>query len=729
MKTTRKHKSTPAKPELLRDATGLAYDLSRWYYLKKRNQIIMQLPKAPASTTRDLASISLAAKKGRSVSQRGSAATSARPVSTKLATSAPKAGVPAASAVTSVARARTLHAAMSSRVAKKENAHAPSPSPLMARDIMRIPAHTRRVLAWATVLAIPLAVPAFQFNGSDLQQAPPAAVRQATATVIGRDGQTPMLARAVQPASPATRLQLKVEPAGPVQQDCAPGDLLTAQITDGCQPFVIIDGTELYAIDLPKWEDPGDISAMVLEETAITPVVGNTLAASGASATSTATMAGSNLLKTDVRSDVASVAGFAWPVRGVLTSLFGPAHPLGIDIALYEGMGVRAARDGRVAFSGWHDGYGWFVLVNHADGYATLYGHFMQPAEAKTGDIVRSGQLLGFGGNTGNSTGPHLHFEVRQFDRLVNPLSVLPDIPLVISPDAYRLPSPCSAGLVLTPAGCELPTLQRPSPLPEPTATPTPTPTPEATATPTATPTATATPRPGTPEAPIVDGTPLPVGSRPPSATATVTLPAGTTSPTATATAAATSTAPAGTATTSPTATATQATVRPTTSPTATATPAPTATATATPTATATATPTPTATRTATPAPTVAPVVAPTYAPRDTGERGADGSDASSDGSDVAPVATRTPVRPAVAPAPAAPVVDPTTRSAAPAVPAAVPTVVPDVATPVAAPVVPAAAAPTATPVAVRPAATPAPTAPTPTPVETTATTTDRAGG
>ncbi len=97
-------------------------------------------------------------------------------------------------------------------------------------------------------------------------------------------------------------------------------------------------------------------------------------------------------------------------------------HP-GIDIALPYWTPIVAVRSGQVEFSGWNGGYGKMVMLKHADGYSTIYGHMIQYI-VSSGQWVRAGQRLGYVGSTGYSTGPHLHFELRRYGRLINPLQV-----------------------------------------------------------------------------------------------------------------------------------------------------------------------------------------------------------------------------------------------------------------------------------------------------------------
>ncbi|MGI6092225.1 MAG: peptidoglycan DD-metalloendopeptidase family protein [Veillonellaceae bacterium] len=121
-------------------------------------------------------------------------------------------------------------------------------------------------------------------------------------------------------------------------------------------------------------------------------------------------------------------ARFLWPASGSLTSSFGSRWGrlhAGIDIANDIGTSVRAAMAGRVVSAGWLSGYGYTMVIEHSHGYETLYGHLSEFAVGP-GQYVRAGQTVAYMGNTGYSTGPHLHFEVRKNGRLINPSSVLP---------------------------------------------------------------------------------------------------------------------------------------------------------------------------------------------------------------------------------------------------------------------------------------------------------------
>lgn len=122
-------------------------------------------------------------------------------------------------------------------------------------------------------------------------------------------------------------------------------------------------------------------------------------------------------------------AAFLWPVEGgSLSSRFGPrgeTHHDGIDIQAPEGTPVRAVRAGRVLYSDGLRGYGNIVIVEHDDGYASVYGHNRVNLVA-VGDAVTQGQVLAEVGQSGDATSPQLHFEVRKDNVARNPLFFLP---------------------------------------------------------------------------------------------------------------------------------------------------------------------------------------------------------------------------------------------------------------------------------------------------------------
>ena len=114
---------------------------------------------------------------------------------------------------------------------------------------------------------------------------------------------------------------------------------------------------------------------------------------------------------------------FVWPADGWLVQGISPAHPAGIDIGLNTGDPVMSVRDGRVIFAGGDPCcvYGNFVIVEHDQGWTSLYAHLSAFA-VRQGDQVKQGQVLGLAGATGKVTGAHLHFELRSYGRPVDPL-------------------------------------------------------------------------------------------------------------------------------------------------------------------------------------------------------------------------------------------------------------------------------------------------------------------
>jgi murein DD-endopeptidase MepM/ murein hydrolase activator NlpD len=123
--------------------------------------------------------------------------------------------------------------------------------------------------------------------------------------------------------------------------------------------------------------------------------------------------------------------GFMYPLRGGRrTSGFGMRrNPFnrqkfqfhtGVDLACRINTRVYAARSGKVIFSGFKGGYGKLVILAHEHGYRSYYGH-LNRAKVKTGSHVKRGEVIALSGNTGRTTGPHLHFEIRKSGRPINP--------------------------------------------------------------------------------------------------------------------------------------------------------------------------------------------------------------------------------------------------------------------------------------------------------------------
>ena len=120
-----------------------------------------------------------------------------------------------------------------------------------------------------------------------------------------------------------------------------------------------------------------------------------------------------------------------WPLDGgyISSDFGGRANPFdgyssdyhpGIDIAENYGAPVYASASGYVQRAGWYGGYGKYIKISHDYGYATAYGH-LSSIEISAGDYVSKGQLIGYVGSTGYSTGPHLHFEVLLYGEQINP--------------------------------------------------------------------------------------------------------------------------------------------------------------------------------------------------------------------------------------------------------------------------------------------------------------------
>jgi murein DD-endopeptidase MepM/ murein hydrolase activator NlpD len=122
--------------------------------------------------------------------------------------------------------------------------------------------------------------------------------------------------------------------------------------------------------------------------------------------------------------------GFASPLKQYTrTSTFGRridpfnkkfGFHTGLDLACPVGSNVYAARKGKVIFSGYEGGYGLLLILKHEHGYSSYYGHLKKILQ-KEGDTVERGSLIGISGDSGRSTGPHLHFEVRKQTRPINP--------------------------------------------------------------------------------------------------------------------------------------------------------------------------------------------------------------------------------------------------------------------------------------------------------------------
>ncbi len=121
---------------------------------------------------------------------------------------------------------------------------------------------------------------------------------------------------------------------------------------------------------------------------------------------------------------------FVWPIersKTWVTQGFKHGKHMAVDLATWSGTKILAADTGKVLKAGWSDnGYGYRVAIDHGIDYVTLYAHLSE-YYVKPGDIVKKGDAIGAVGSTGNSTGPHLHFEIRDYGYLIDPLLVLPE--------------------------------------------------------------------------------------------------------------------------------------------------------------------------------------------------------------------------------------------------------------------------------------------------------------
>ena len=133
------------------------------------------------------------------------------------------------------------------------------------------------------------------------------------------------------------------------------------------------------------------------------------------------------------QSDIQKSTPRGWPTDGHITSSYGRReNPTsgenefhsGLDIAAGLGMPVRATADGIVSFSGWSGGSGNLVVIEHGLKFSTFYGH-NKTVSVKVGQKVKRGDIIGYVGSTGNSTGPHVHYEVWREGHPINPMGYL----------------------------------------------------------------------------------------------------------------------------------------------------------------------------------------------------------------------------------------------------------------------------------------------------------------
>ncbi|MDO4211735.1 MAG: M23 family metallopeptidase, partial [Bacteroidales bacterium] len=136
--------------------------------------------------------------------------------------------------------------------------------------------------------------------------------------------------------------------------------------------------------------------------------------------------------------------GFAMPTPSkVVTSNFGYRASFGrmhkgLDVKVYIGDTIVSAFDGKVRIVNYEaKGYGNYVVIRHNNGLETIYGHLSKHL-CKTGDVVKAGQPIGLGGNTGRSTGSHLHFETRILGEAINPALLFDFVHQDVTCDFYE---------------------------------------------------------------------------------------------------------------------------------------------------------------------------------------------------------------------------------------------------------------------------------------------------
>jgi len=169
----------------------------------------------------------------------------------------------------------------------------------------------------------------------------------------------------------------------------------------------------------------GEVAALQRSDAALTAIIQAYEAEQAAAAARAARAGGGSGAITGT--PPASGGQCRWPVAGRVTSEYGyrwgRLHA-GIDIAAPSGTPIGAAIAGTIIYSGWQSGYGNVVIISHGGGLSTLYGH-QSRLGSSLGQVVGAGQIIGYVGSTGHSTGPHVHFETRYGGIARNPRGCL----------------------------------------------------------------------------------------------------------------------------------------------------------------------------------------------------------------------------------------------------------------------------------------------------------------
>jgi len=194
---------------------------------------------------------------------------------------------------------------------------------------------------------------------------------------------------------------------------------------------------EMEGMGGPTEEDSNQFSELLKEKNdQLMEKVGNTLKSVNQEASDQEASFKQISVFLDKQRSILAATPSIWPVKGWITSGFGKrASPLtgepgvhkGVDIANEIGTPIRVTADGIVTYAGWETGYGRGVVVEHGYGYSTRYGHCSR-IEISVGQEVKRGQIIGYVGSTGRSTGSHCHYEVRIHGIPVDPVKYLPQV-------------------------------------------------------------------------------------------------------------------------------------------------------------------------------------------------------------------------------------------------------------------------------------------------------------
>ncbi len=196
---------------------------------------------------------------------------------------------------------------------------------------------------------------------------------------------------------------------------------LKEQSSSNIDNITIAEKYETELKDMTTIED-GIAKLYVKPENKIT-----TLASNNKSTSSDKTSTGQVNVASNISSNKVDLGiSLVKPVSGIITSRFGVSSNIrrsshtGLDIATSAGTAIKAAASGKVTFSGWKGSYGYMIVITHSNGVQTYYGH-CSALYYTTGQSVSQGQTIAAVGSTGNSTGPHLHFEIRVNGVAYNP--------------------------------------------------------------------------------------------------------------------------------------------------------------------------------------------------------------------------------------------------------------------------------------------------------------------